>query len=691
MSARSFRRKRQRRLAAERRREALRTRRLGLAAGAALGATAAFAPAADAANLVVTNTVDGGANSLRSVIATANANAQPDTITFSGAAASGTLRLTTALGAIPINAPTAADSLTINGPGSDVLAVSGDETGNGSPDTRIFYIASPATGNPTVSISGLTLTKGTANAGPSDGGAIYADQGTDVTITGAAITGSTTPSGNGAGIFASGDLEIANSTISGNAADSAGGGIFAKYHTTLTNSTISGNTADAGGGMLTFGLYGGSVDIDGSTISGNSAYGGAGMFNLTRLTITHSTLSGNTATGIGGALLQAGFKYAPLDLSDTLISGNSAARGGGMAIQGKYGGQVNRATISGNTASEAGAGLLLDNTSNGIRLAVTHSTISGNSGGPNSFGGGVAITAEQDGEFDLVDSTISGNTAQNGGGVSVGYSTGSTYEMLGPNGVIAFDNSTVAANSATGGGGGMFLGQYDAGSGNKSATVSLSSTIVADNLVGGAPQDLDRADGSTSGGFDLGFSLVEAGGDAPLLNAGTSIVGKDPLLAGLANNGGPTFTQLPAVNSPVVDQGTSSSRLKTDQRGEVRRSDSGQPNASDGTDIGSVERPGDKTPPKTQIKKKPKKKIKTPKKKIKVKLTFTSNEAGSTFMCKLDKGKFKTCKSPFKPKVSSKPGKGKKHTITVEAIDQSGNVDPNPPKVKFKVIRVPKH
>jgi len=60
---------------------------------------------------------------------------------------------------------------------------------------------------------------------------------------------------------------------------------------------------------------------------------------------------------------------------------------------------------------------------------------------------------------------------------------------------------------------------------------------------------------------------------------------------------------------------------------------------------------------------------------------FASSEKGSTFQCKLDKKKFKPCKSP-KTYKKLKPGK---HVFKVRAIDKAGNVDPTPAKRKFKI------
>ncbi|HXQ89845.1 MAG TPA: hypothetical protein VN733_09430, partial [Solirubrobacterales bacterium] len=67
--------------------------------------------------------------------------------------------------------------------------------------------------------------------------------------------------------------------------------------------------------------------------------------------------------------------------------------------------------------------------------------------------------------------------------------------------------------------------------------------------------------------------------------------------------------------------------------------------------------------------------------KLKVKFGFSSDVAGATFQCKLDKGPYKACKSPKTFKV--KPGK---HKFSVRAVGPGGT-DASPATYKFKVIR----
>jgi trypsin len=70
------------------------------------------------------------------------------------------------------------------------------------------------------------------------------------------------------------------------------------------------------------------------------------------------------------------------------------------------------------------------------------------------------------------------------------------------------------------------------------------------------------------------------------------------------------------------------------------------------------------TPPSTEIGKHPKKKTT----KRTAKFAFSANEE-SSFECKLDKGQFKSCSSPYKKRVSAK-----KHKFQVRAVDVQGNV-----------------
>jgi hypothetical protein len=60
---------------------------------------------------------------------------------------------------------------------------------------------------------------------------------------------------------------------------------------------------------------------------------------------------------------------------------------------------------------------------------------------------------------------------------------------------------------------------------------------------------------------------------------------------------------------------------------------------------------------------------------------FGSGERGSTFTCKLDRGRFKRCTSP-KTYTKLAPGK---HVFRVKARDLAGNADRTPTVKRFKI------
>jgi hypothetical protein len=251
----------------------------------------------------------------------------------------------------------------------------------------------------------------------------------------------------------------------------------------------------------------------------------------------------------------------------TLTDGNAGADGeGGALLADKYADvTLDRAVVS-SSGAEFGGGVFSFGT-----MTITHSTISGNAA--VSGGGGIAsYEIFGPAALSLVNSTVSGNESDVGAGVVLG--TGNEQ--------VQFNNSTIASNTAATSGGGIFL-RRDAAA--MPVTIGLDSMIVANNT----PDDLDRNDDAPSGtGFDLAFSLVEAPSADAVSSQASSIIGADPVLAALANNGGPTPTHLPADGSPAVDKGRANG-LTSDQRGLSRTVDRSPANAADGTDIGSVE------------------------------------------------------------------------------------------------------
>ena len=131
-------------------------------------------------------------------------------------------------------------------------------------------------------------------------------------------------------------VELRGVTVSGGRAErgNVGGGIHNQGTLTLTNSTVSGNTTESfGGGILNEGrgFAQGTLTLTNSTVSGNTAVGayaaGGGITNFGTLTLINSTVSGNTAPS-GGGIVNLG----TLTLTNSTVSGNTTSFGVGGGI-----------------------------------------------------------------------------------------------------------------------------------------------------------------------------------------------------------------------------------------------------------------------------------------------------------------------------------------------------------------------
>ena len=234
----------------------------------------------------VTTNADTGVGSLREAITEANATSVNDEIVFdSSLFANGACTITLQSALPTIASTTSAGTLTITGQGATSLIISGN-TGNSARNFRIFSIAS----------------------------------GGNLAISGATVSGAKTTS-NGAAFSNLGSLTIANFLISGNAAGNTGGGVYSQGYFRVSGSTFTGNSAHYGGGY-----YGGQYASENATVfnctfSGNTAndQGGA-LFNNGVLTITNTTISGNTApVSQAGGLHSNGTIY----IANTIIANNT--------------------------------------------------------------------------------------------------------------------------------------------------------------------------------------------------------------------------------------------------------------------------------------------------------------------------------------------------------------------------------
>jgi hypothetical protein len=194
--------------------------------------------------------------------------AQPGgTVTFASSV-TGTVALTS--GELLIN-----KNLTIQGPGAKVLAISGNAS------SRVFH-----TSNSVVTISGLTITNGSAGGGFSSGGGILNDHAT-LTVSNCILGGNSAYYGGG--IFNEGNnsgsatLKVIASTVNSNAAVYGGGiynnGFGGSATSTVSISTLNGNTADGGFGGAVYNTGNAMLTVSASTLNSNSAGEGGGIYN----------------------------------------------------------------------------------------------------------------------------------------------------------------------------------------------------------------------------------------------------------------------------------------------------------------------------------------------------------------------------------------------------------------------------
>ena len=164
------------------------------------------------------------------------------------------------------------------------------------------------------------------------------------------------------------DVSISGLTLTGGDVDGDGGAILSLENLTVTHSTISGNSAMFGGGGIYGGYsYNGNVTVASSTISDNSAGNSGGGISADNLTLFNSTISGNSAGGFGSYEGGGGLLAYNLAVTNSTISGNSTGGSGG-GISSSYV-SVTNSIISGNSAGYSGGGI------SGSSVSVTGSTI----------------------------------------------------------------------------------------------------------------------------------------------------------------------------------------------------------------------------------------------------------------------------------------------------------------------------
>ncbi len=285
----------------------------------------------------------------------------------------------------------------------------------------------------------------------------------------------------------------------------AGGGFYRIFRvTTVGTVDVSGLTiarglvgqvdpSDDGGGIEN--LNAGTVNVTNSIVSGNSASSGGGIANMSSgtVSVTNSTITGNSTNVIVAGSKVGGGIYnhatGTVNVTNSMISGNSSSgpASGGISNYGTL--TVAVSALSGNKGDG------IDNDNNGT-LTVTNSTISSNTGWGIRGNGTITVAG----------STLSGNT---GGGIKSGNGlfqltvTGCTISNNnntdGFGGGISnsqyaiVSNSTINGNSTTGWGGGIWNGG--------------SLSVINSTISGNSASRPDDGSGNAGGIYNVDSSL----------------------------------------------------------------------------------------------------------------------------------------------------------------------------------------
>jgi len=246
--------------------------------------------------------------------------------------------------------------------------------------------------------------------------------------------------------------------------------------------------------------------------NGSDGGGGGGIYNSGTLVLYFCTITGNSTTGGNGGGILSGFNASTIIRFST-ISGNSSRLGGAIFSSGKL-----------------------------TRLEIQNSTISGNTA---SLRGGALFT--DDSGADIINSTVSGNRAFEGGAMTAGNSSVIRVNIT---------SSTFSDNVAT-------------DNPNTSLFFDFGPTYTIKNSIFSAPAS---ACGSIVNAA-LAGRFINAGGNfttsCAILGATTTQLNLGPL----QDNGGPTQTHALLPGSVAIDAVTDCGGLSNDQRGFSRPAD----------------------------------------------------------------------------------------------------------------------
>jgi CSLREA domain-containing protein len=267
-------------------------------------------------------------------------------------------------------------------------------------------------------------------------------------------------------------------------------------------------------------LQNGSMNAGSSPTGGNG--GGGAINNQGSLALSSCSLLTNTSLLDGGAIWSAG----ALTVTGCTVSNNTALfnQSGGGGIFAAYGtANIAYSTIHANASEAIGGGVA----THAAAASIVASTLDSNL---SAQGGGVYVDTQ--GSMNLTNVTISGNTAGNaGGGVN-------------SPGTLTANNVTIAFNNSQNVVGGVIVG----------GSVTFGNSLVWGNTATNLIADVDCLGDPI---VSRGYNLIPASTWCSLTGDQTgNLIGVDPMLSALQNNGGSTSTIAFAATSPLLDGGS---------------------------------------------------------------------------------------------------------------------------------------
>ena len=428
------------------------------------------------------------------------------------------------------------------------LSTVAGQAGNGVGGGGGMYLESVDGG--TVTLTDGTIRGNTTSDGIPGGGLFLnsMDSSSLIDVIDSVITGNQTSgmAGRGGGLSIIGDSEVGltNVSVKDNATDgdqAHGGGLHVQSSGTITATSVivdsnitQGYNSDGGGAYVSI-VGSGSFNATGSSITDNSTanYGseggglsiqtnGAPSVTLTNSSVTDNTTSGSNSSG-GGIWVRHGGSL-PLAITDSTISGNRTMGTSGQGA-GLYSGytvpssivDVQRSTISGNTSSSLGGGIL--NRDDGLQL--TNSTVSGNSA---PVGGGI---------FSYTDFSVQHSTVTNNSSVENSCSFGGQLGCGG--GIVMSEDSTLTLNHS------IVAENHDPGNVDDLGVVTGGIVNASNSLIGD-----NRGSGLSEANPDLNGNII----------GGPNFGAIDPMLAPLGSFGGLTKTHAALPGSPAINAGS---------------------------------------------------------------------------------------------------------------------------------------